>query len=29
VANAATSKTAQIAENRCRGLPSIAAEMPW
>jgi hypothetical protein len=27
VANAATSNTAQIAENRCRGLPSIAAEM--
>jgi hypothetical protein len=29
VANGMVQKTAETAENRCRGLRPVAAEMPW
>jgi hypothetical protein len=29
LANETALETAQIAENRCRGLRRVAAEMPW
>jgi hypothetical protein len=29
VANGAQPTTAQTSENRCRGLPALAAEAPW